>query len=249
MSLEIYKKIDLENELKKLISEGKTREEAVSLLINEDDLTDANYVIEAYLMPIDEITEEINKYDNSYPKLDELEFVNNLCKKYNVDKKAIIERIRNVRVINKYKLLDKEKILQRLRSKRDMLQEEKNKLNDKSMDSEEKSMYYFGLALVTMLGGLLFYSNPVIVGIIPVVYGISIPTIRSSSLYKKEFKLVNELVDLGKEIEYLENSLECDKIKEIESKEENISENIAYNYEECINKSIEGPTLVKRKKR
>ena len=200
-------------------------------------------------MPIDEITEEINKYDNSYPKLDELEFVNNLCKKYNVDKKAIIERIRNVRVINKYKLLDKEKILQRLRSKRDMLQVEKNKLNDKSMDSEEKSMYYFGLALVTMLGGLLFYSNPVIVGIIPVVYGISIPTIRSSSLYKKEFKLVNELVDLGKEIEYLENSLECDKIKEIESKEENISENIAYNYEECINKSIEGPTLVKRKKR
>ena len=54
------------------------------------------------------------------------------------------------------------------------------------MDTEEKSMYYFGLGLVTILGGIIFYSNPVIVGIIPVVYATSVPTIRLSSLYKKE---------------------------------------------------------------
>jgi len=253
MSLEIYKKMEVENEIKRLVSEGKTREEAVSLLIKEDDMKDANYIIEAYLMPIDEITEEINRYDNSYPRLDAVKFVNELCNKYNVDKKAVIERIRNVRVINKHNSLGNEKMLERLKFKRVFLQEEKDKLNDKSMDSEEKSTYYFGLGLVTILGGIIFYSNPVIVGIIPVVYATSVPTIRLSSLYKKEINLVNQLVDLGKEIEYLEEVIEKDKRKEEENVVENSSEYIletpVYHYEEELANKVEGPTLVKRKRK
>lgn len=253
MSLEIYKKMEVENEIKRLVSRGKTREEAVSLLIKEDDMKDANYIIEAYLMPIDEITEEINRYDNSYPRLDEIKFVNDLCNKYNVDKKAVVERIRNVRVINKHKSLGKEKMLERLKFKRVFLQEEKDKLNDKSMDSEEKSTYYFGLGLVTILGGIIFYSNPVIVGIIPVVYATSVPAIRLSSLYKKEINLVNELVGLGKEIEYLEESIENDKRKEEEIVVENSSEykfeTPVYHSEEELANKVEGPTLVKRKRK
>lgn len=250
MSLEIYKKMEVENEIKRLLREGKTREEAASLLIKEDNLKDAKYVIEACLMPIDEITEEINRYDNSSPKLDEIKLVNELCNKYNVDKKAVIERIRNIRVINKYESLGKEKILERLKFKRVFLQEEKDKLNDKSMDTEEKSMYYFGLGLVTILSGIIFYSNPVIVGIIPVVYATSVPTIRLSSLYKKETKLVDELVDLGREIEYLEEKVEKENNQNvIENACEYTSETPVYSYEEEKTKKIEGPTLVKRKRK
>lgn len=286
MSLEIYNKMKVENEIKRLVSEGKTRGEAAALLIKEDDMRDANYVIDACLMPIDEITEEINRYDSSSPKLDAVKFVNELCNKYNVDKKAVIERIRNVRVINKYNSLGKEKILERLKFKRVFLQEEKDKLNDKSMDTEEKSMYYFGLGLVTILGGIIFYSNPVIVGIIPVVYATSVPTIRLSSLYKKEINLVNQLVDLGKEIEYLEEVIENDKNKEtdegIETTEKQNFEELAVPCDRAFivapekvvefknaksnpevreqieemaerfrvnNLSLEGPTLVKRKRK
>ena len=81
------------------------------------------------------------------------------------------------------------------------------------MDTEEKSMFYFGLGITTIVGGFLFYSNPVIVGIIPIVYVASIPNLRLKSLYKKEINLVNELVDLGKEIEYLEEVVANEKRK------------------------------------
>ena len=260
MSLEIYRKIELENEFERLVKEGKTREEAASILMNEDNLIDTKYVIESYLMPIDEITSEIKRYDLSNPKLDEIEFINNLCSKYNVDRKAIVERIREVRVINKQKEIGIEESLRRLKNKRDVLQREKDKLNNKEMDTEEKSMFYFGLGMTTIVGGFLFYSNPVIVGIIPIVYAASIPNLRLKSLYKKEINLVNELVDLGKEIEYLEKKSDENK-QEVYSEEMLVEKNISkytYDIENFVShfeidtvedkKSIEGPTLVKRRK-
>jgi len=60
------------------------------------------YILEAYQIPIEEISKEIKRYDSSRPKLDEIKFVNELCKKYDVDRKTIIQRIQNVRRISRY---------------------------------------------------------------------------------------------------------------------------------------------------
>jgi len=255
MSLEIYKKIEIEKELQKLINEGKTREEAVSCLINEDDLVSANYIIEAYLMPIDEITSEIEKYDNSKPKLDEIAFIKELCTRYNVDRKAIIERIQNVRKINRQKKFDTPERLEDLKRKRDLLQKEKDKLSNKSMDTEEKSMYYFGLGVVTIVGGIIFYpASPVLVGLLPVAYAATIPAIRLSSIYKKEFHLVNELVDLGKEIEYLDTRFKEEDKVNLDNNYDYVvlsSNNFEHNVDENEIKEevVSSKTLVKRRKK
>lgn len=205
---EIYKKIELESELQRLISEGKTKEEAVSIAIERNGLDNANYLIEAYLMPIDEITKEIEKYDSSKPKMDELAFVKELCIRYNVDRKALIERIQNVRRINRVKEMQTPERLESLKMRRDMLQKDKDNLSDKTMDKEEKCMFYFGLGVVTVVSGLLFYpALPILVGLIPVTYAVGVPTLRNGLMMKKEYQLVNKLVDLSEEIEYLDTKL------------------------------------------
>lgn len=255
MSLEIYKKMKIENELKKLINEGYSLEDAAVYLVDNHDKDDINYIIEACIMPIDEITNEIIKYDSA---LDEVNFINELCRKYKVDKKSIIDRIQNVRSINKQNEIDTPKRLEDLKRKRDLLQKEKDKLSNKSMDAEEKSMYYFGLGIVTFVGGVLFYSSsPILVALLPVTYAVSLPTIRLSSLYKKEFYLINELVDLDKEIDILDKKLNSNEfndkvfIQEIECTELPLN----YNYdikEEILNdsdkKEESGPRLIKRMK-
>lgn len=59
-------------------------------------------------MPLNEITEMIFIYDNVWPKIDELKFINDLCKKYNATFKTIIERIQSVRKIINYQQKVKE---------------------------------------------------------------------------------------------------------------------------------------------
>ena len=62
----------------------------------------------AVIMPIDEISAAIKKYDESCPKLDEIKFVKDLSNKYNVSKNDVILRIQYVRRINnKRKELEK----------------------------------------------------------------------------------------------------------------------------------------------
>jgi len=65
-------------------------------------LEDWEYFDFACMLPIEEIMKELNNYDNSHPKLDELKFVNSLTIKYNVSKYEIIRRIKDVRKINKF---------------------------------------------------------------------------------------------------------------------------------------------------
>lgn len=45
---------------------------------------------------------KLKDYDSSHPKLDELKFVNDLCERYGVGRNAIIQRIQDVRKINRY---------------------------------------------------------------------------------------------------------------------------------------------------
>ena len=249
MSLETYKKIEIESELEKLINSGMTKEDAAIILVDRSDAEYINYIIEACLMPISEITSEIEKYDSSNPKLDEIKFINELCKKYNVDRKAVFERIQNVRRINKQEKIDTPVRLEILKEKRNLLEKEKRIIFDsEKMDSEEKSMYYFGLGVVTIVGGLLFYNeSPVLVGTLPVVYASGVPTIRMFQISKRKKAIINELVDLYREIEYLEKRLK-EKEGLILDKDYscvNVSLLETFSEQETI---IEGPKLVKSKK-
>lgn len=84
-----------ENELKIM-----TIEEAIKLLSNFSE-EERNYIFNAKKLPIEEIAEAIKWYDNYnfLQKPDELLFVNNLFRKYRVDKNTIIRRIQEVRRI------------------------------------------------------------------------------------------------------------------------------------------------------
>ena len=64
--------------------------------------TEVEYLMNAYIMPIVQINEELHNYDTTKPKLDELKFIKDLQIKYNVDEEQIITRIRRVRNINRY---------------------------------------------------------------------------------------------------------------------------------------------------
>ena len=53
-------------------------------------------------MPLIEIKKDLDIYDKSFPKLDELKFIDNLQIKYNQSKENVILRIKQVRTIIKY---------------------------------------------------------------------------------------------------------------------------------------------------
>ena len=51
-------------------------------------------------MPLVEIKGELKGYDESAPKIDELQFIHRLRKKYGQSRKVVIRRIQEVRKIN-----------------------------------------------------------------------------------------------------------------------------------------------------
>lgn len=254
MSLEIYKRIVIEKELKKLLEEGFSLEDVAVKLVDKYSPEDISYIIEACIIPIDEITKEIVNYDLCQTKTDKRSFIDNLCKKYCIDRKTIIDRMQNVKIMNSK---DANADIEMLKGKRSVLEYDRKKMMDKSMDEEEKGMYYFGLGIVTIVSGFLFYpASPVLVGLIPIAYTVGLPTIRLSSLYKKEFKLIKEISDIDTEIKYLEDNLiEDNNNHNLELDNSDSYDSIIY-CAECIDDSydyngeeIEGPTLVKRKQR
>ena len=201
-----YKKIEIENELKELVNEGKTREEAISILIEKHGNC-LNYILEAYLMPFDEINKEIDRYDNSRPRLDEVLFVKELCERYNVDRKAIIERIQDVRSMNKIKSLEPYEELQRLKYKRQMLQSRRININE-PISQNEKVAHVLGTLATSVTALMLFYpESPLLVALITMAYSIGIPSIKADIAIKKDKNTVNELVDLDSEIEFLEEKI------------------------------------------
>lgn len=62
-------------------------------------IEDVIYLVDAYLMPKEEIEEALAIYRNSHPKMDEIKFIENLSKKYGVDKDTVIRRIQEVIVV------------------------------------------------------------------------------------------------------------------------------------------------------
>lgn len=207
MGKEIYKRIDLESELSSLINEGKTREEAISILIkNHGDCL--NYILEAYLMPFDEIDKEIERYDNSKPRLDEILFIKELCVRYNVDRKAIIERIQNVRSMNRVKSVETHEELQKLKYKREMLQSRREDITE-PLSPNEKVAHVLGTLATSIASLMLFYpESPILVALITMVYAAGVPSIKTDLMMKKDKDIVNELVELDGKIEFLEEKLD-----------------------------------------
>lgn len=60
------------------------------------------YLIRAYYMPFKDILKQLEVYDNSHPRMDELKFISSLKVQYNTDTNTIIKRIRDVRAIDKF---------------------------------------------------------------------------------------------------------------------------------------------------
>lgn len=64
-------------------------------------MEDWEYFNIACIIPLNEIEKDLERYDISSPKLDEIKFIEDLMKKYNVGKEIIKDRIRQTRKINK----------------------------------------------------------------------------------------------------------------------------------------------------
>lgn len=60
-----------------------------------------NYMTAAYIMPLEQIENELYKYDHSVPKMDEIAFIRALQRNYEQSETAVIRRIREVRRLNK----------------------------------------------------------------------------------------------------------------------------------------------------
>jgi len=74
--------------------------ELMTTLLNDFDLADLIYLMDAYRMPRRQMISVVEEYDRSKPKLDELAFVRNLASAYNVDDATAIRRIQEVRMVN-----------------------------------------------------------------------------------------------------------------------------------------------------
>lgn len=100
-NIQTERMIYLENWLKINQDENMTLEEWINIF-REFSEEERNYLITAKILPIEEIEAAIKYYDGfNFPVVvDELTFINNLARKYSVDKNTIIKRIRQVRMIN-----------------------------------------------------------------------------------------------------------------------------------------------------
>ncbi|MGN1378846.1 MAG: hypothetical protein ACI4XR_00370 [Bacilli bacterium] len=97
----IYRKIELEKDLNNLLEMNYTEDELILYFFHNYSLEETLYLVRAYNMPIRFITEDIKNYDNGKPYIDELAFVSELAINYNTNIDTIINRIREVRRINK----------------------------------------------------------------------------------------------------------------------------------------------------
>ena len=108
MDLNYKRMLEIEVEFAKSLSTHENRDKALTdMILKIKTIEESEYLYEVYLMPSEEILKEISRYDSSSPKLDELKFVNSLCERYNVGRKDIVKRIKNVRTVNRYLKLKK----------------------------------------------------------------------------------------------------------------------------------------------
>lgn len=75
--------------------------EVVEILKKDFNYEEMLYLLEAYLMPFEEVNDLIKLYDSKKPKMDEIKFINDLGKSYNALPKTVISRIKHARGVAK----------------------------------------------------------------------------------------------------------------------------------------------------
>jgi len=103
-NLEVEKMIELEIWLKENENRTLNLGEFITIISKMTE-EQRNYIIMAKMMPKNEIEEAIEYYDgHRFPiQVDEIAYITSLANKYSTDRRAIIERIRQVRMINQLK--------------------------------------------------------------------------------------------------------------------------------------------------
>ena len=108
MEVNFKRMVEIEREFLKSLNMYENRDKALTdMILKVKTIEESEYLYEAYLMPIEEISKEIKRYDSSRPRLDAVKLVDNLCERYNVDRNTIVKRIQNVRTVNRYLKLKK----------------------------------------------------------------------------------------------------------------------------------------------
>lgn len=102
-AISLERAIELEIWLIENCSVGMNNHELLCLLETENfNRNEMEYLINAYYMPMFDISKQITIYDTECSHMDEITFISRLKTKYNCDSSVIIKRIRYIRAINKY---------------------------------------------------------------------------------------------------------------------------------------------------
>lgn len=75
-------------------------DELMRTLLNDFDMADVIYLMDAYRMPRRQMISVVTEYDKTKPKMDATQFVRNLANTYGVDDDTAIRRIQEVRMVN-----------------------------------------------------------------------------------------------------------------------------------------------------
>lgn len=75
-------------------------DELMRTLLNDFDMPDVIYLMDAYRMPRRQMISVVAEYDKTKPKMDATQFVRNLANTYGVDDDTAIRRIQEVRMVN-----------------------------------------------------------------------------------------------------------------------------------------------------
>lgn len=98
--LSVKRMVELEEKIKQ---NPPIKFEDFANIIELQNKKEANYILTSYAMPFEQIKNAILDYENSTSKADELVFIQNLCERYGQERKLVLQRIRDVKRIDKYR--------------------------------------------------------------------------------------------------------------------------------------------------
>lgn len=243
--MNIYRLIELEEKIEYLKKENKTYKEIVDVLKDDFDTKDIFYSL---FMPYDEISKEIENYDEKHTE-GALNLVNRLVKEYHYDKDTIIKRIQQVRKINKYKDEDLNKKLFYLKAKKGEIEVENN--NDLQDITALYQVQRVLLVSATAAAAFALASSSVLLAAALPVVVIPLNELGRKAVILKNINKANrECTEIDKEIDSIErliNEREKLKTKQNINTISNTKEEKVYEQEEALEYKKEEKQKIKCK--
>lgn len=88
--------------LRKMIElENKLIRDPLDALDKAENELEFQYLVVAFDMPFAEIRDAVWQYETTFPGMDKLEFVHELCKRYGKERGDVLRRIREVKRIDR----------------------------------------------------------------------------------------------------------------------------------------------------